>query len=83
MTPEELQKQHEDALGAVIAGLSGKGKASDWALARALIHKAVHLTAERKADEYCAVATFLAEMISHAHGLMHPGADATHGAITH
>jgi hypothetical protein len=83
MTPDELQKQHEDALSAVIAGLSGKGRDSDWALARALIHKAVHLTADRKADEYCALATFLAEMITHAHGLMHSADPTAHSAITH
>ena len=85
MTPDELQKQHEAALTAVIAGLAGKGRASDWALARALVHKAVHLVADQRADEFCAVATFLAEMITHAHGLLHPGDPAApaHGAMTH
>jgi hypothetical protein len=85
MTIEELQKQHEAELTGVVAGLAGKGKDSDFALARALVHKAIHLVADRKAGEFCAVATFLAEMIGHAHGLLHPGdraADA-HSAFTH
>ena len=72
-TIDELQNAHEAALAPVLAGLSGKGSDSDWALVRALIHRAVHLAAERKAAEYCAVSTLLAEMIGHAHGLMHPG----------
>jgi hypothetical protein len=72
-TIEELQKQHEAALDPVLAGLRGKNTDSDWALARALVHKAVHLVAERKAAEFCAVATLLADMIGHAHGLLHPG----------
>jgi hypothetical protein len=85
MTIEELQKGHEDALDGVMAGRAGKGKESDFALARALVHKAIHLVADRKAGEFCAVATFLAEMIGHAHGLLHPGDGAapTHSAFKH
>lgn len=85
MTAEELKKQHEAAVDELIAKLAGKGGESDWALARALVHRAVHLAAERKAAEFCAVATLLAEMVGHAHGLMHP-ADRNapaHGAIVH
>ena len=85
MTPDELQKQHEADLDPAIAGLAGKGKASDWALARALVHKAIHLVAAGKSDEFCAVATFLAEMINHAHGLMHPSDTAApaHRVVSH
>jgi hypothetical protein len=85
MTPEELQKHHEDELAPTLAGLAGKSQDSDWALARALVHKAVHLVAERRAGEFCAVATLLAEMIGHAHALMHPSDSAApaHSAISH
>jgi hypothetical protein len=81
-TIDELQKTHEAALATTLAGLQGRGGDSDWALARALVHKAVHLVAERKAAEFCAVATLFAEMITHAHGLLHPGdrAAPSHGA---
>lgn len=50
-----------------------------WQLSRALIHKAVHHATERgpshdeKAIDYCALATYLAEMIGHAHQLSHGG----------
>ena len=85
MTIEELQKEHEAALTGAIEGRAGKGKDSDFALARALIHKAIHLVADRKAGEFCAVATYLADMIGHAHGLLHPGDRSApdHGAFRH
>jgi ABC-type ATPase involved in cell division len=70
---DELQKRHEARLEAVIQELAGGGQESDLALARALVHKGVHLAADRRAGEFCAVATFLCEMVGHAHGLMHPG----------
>jgi hypothetical protein len=85
MTPDDLQKGHEAALAAALATLTGRGRDSDWALARALVHRAVHLVAERQAGEFCALATLLADMITHAHGLMHPTDDRApaHGAVAH
>jgi hypothetical protein len=85
MSPDDLQKQHESALEPAVAALTGKGKDSDFALARALIHKAIHLVADRKAGEFCAVATFLAEMVGHAHGLLHPQDKSApdHGVFRH
>ena len=82
---EELQKNHEAKLEELLRTLGGRSRESDWALVRALIHKAVHFNADRKAGEFCAVATFLAEMIGHAHGLLHPGdrSAASHSAFTH
>ncbi len=74
-TVDELQKDHEARLDTFLAGMTGKGGESDWALARALVHRAVHLTAARKSAEFCAIATFLAEMVGHAHQLMHSGGD--------
>ena len=85
-TIEELQKGHEAALEGALAGWKGRGGDSDWALARALVHKAVHLVAERKAAEFCAVATLFAEMITHAHALLHPGdgaAPSHRSAVSH
>jgi hypothetical protein len=70
---DQLQSAHEAALAPLITARAGQGTTSDWALVRALVHRAVHVAAERKAGEYCAVATLLAEMITHAHEVMHPG----------
>jgi hypothetical protein len=75
---DELQKQHEARLDAFIQELSREGRESDLALARALIHRGVHLAIDRRAGEFCAVATFLCDMVGHAHGLMH-GADPGSG----
>ena len=82
---DDLQKQMEAKLASAIDALVGGGAPSDLALGRALIHRGIHLIAERRAGEFCAVATYLAEMVGHAHGLMH-GADpaaAAHSDLTH
>jgi len=42
-----------------------------WSVVRGLIHRAVHLAAEGKGVEYCSLATYLGEMVGHAHKLMH------------
>jgi len=73
---DALQKRHESRIDGLIAELGSSGPESDLALARALIHRGVHLAAERRPAEFCALATFLAEMVGHAHGLMH-GVDPT------
>ncbi len=85
MTVEDIQKQHEAEIDRVIAKLSGGGADSDWALARALVHRAMHMVAERRAGEFCVVAGFLAEMIGHAHQLLHPGdkSSPAHSATVH
>ena len=76
---EDLQKQHEARLDALIAELAGQGKESDLALVRALVHRGVHLAADRRAVEFCGLATYLAEMVGNAHALLH-GADPAGGA---
>lgn len=78
-TIDELQKQHEAILNELLRGIGGKSRESDWALVRALIHKAVHFNADKKAGEFCAIATLLAEQTGHAHSLMHT-ADKPAGA---
>lgn len=82
---DDLQRQHEERLTALVNELAALGTDSTAALVRALIHKAVHLAAERKVPEFCGVASFLGEMIGHAHQLMH-GADqdgAAHRDVVH
>ena len=70
-TIKEMQKGHEAKLDALLRELGGKSKDSDWALVRALVHKALHFNADRKAREFCVLATLLADQIKHAHELMH------------
>lgn len=82
---DDLQKEHEARLQTLIGELAGKGGESDLALVRALVHKAVHLAADRKNVQFCALATFLGEMIGHAHQLLHGGdqAAAAHADFVH
>ena len=83
-TVAELQKVYEGKLDELLRELGGRGRESDWALVRALIHKAVHFNAEGKAGEFCAIATFLAEQTGHAHKLLHGGDQpAAHGDFLH
>jgi len=54
-----------------------------WQVAAALIHRAVHVAADGKV-EYCKIATYLAEMVGHAHKLMHQeGAKDPHRDVIH
>lgn len=82
---DQLQKQHESKLNEVLRTLGGRSRESDWALVRALIHRAVHFNADRKAGEFCAIATYLAEQTGHAHRLLHGGDKPTkpHDDFTH
>jgi hypothetical protein len=77
---DELQKEHEARLSALVVERVGRGAESDLALVRALVHRAMHLAADTKAAEFCALATFLGEMIGHAHQLLHGG---DQGAAAH
>jgi len=74
MTPAELQTAFENELTPIVNSLAGRGSHDDMALIRALVHKAVHLAADRRVD-YCLIATLLAEMTQHAHQVMHPEGD--------
>jgi hypothetical protein len=82
---DALQKEHEERLTALIADRIGRGAESDLALVRALVHRAMHLAAETKSAEFCALATFLGEMIGHAHQLLHGGdkGAAAHRDVVH
>jgi hypothetical protein len=42
-----------------------------WAVTRGLIHRAVHYAVEKPGVEFCALATYLGEMVGHAHKLAH------------
>jgi hypothetical protein len=82
---DELQKEHEARISAVVAERVGRGAESDLALVRALVHRAMHVAAETKAAQFCALATFLGEMIGHAHQLLHGGdqSAAAHRDVVH
>ena len=75
----ELEQQADRLLDKLRADFSALGSDSSWRVARAVIHRAVHAAASGGVD-FCVVAGYLAEMIPHAHGMMH-GPDP--GSVKH
>jgi hypothetical protein len=84
MTPQEqIEDRVEEAIRSIekeFAALGGEAKGS---VARALIHRAVHHAAATGGLEYCALATYLAEMIGHAHQLAHGDNPRAHRDVVH
>jgi len=71
---DELERECDKLIGELDLAFEGLGDDARWRVARALIHRAVHAAAKSRQVEFCVLAAYLAEMIPHAHGLMH-GAD--------
>jgi hypothetical protein len=76
---DELEARVDELIAKMAQEFADLGKELRFTLARALIHRAVHHAAVRPSAahqenfdvEFCAVTTYLAEMIGHAHQLMH------------
>jgi hypothetical protein len=68
-------QQLEEKVKAIAADLKKEfadlGEGGGWTLGRALIHQRVHAGTDGGAAQYCAIATYLAEMIAHAHAVAH------------
>lgn len=84
--PEELEARVDEAIARLSKDFSDLGAEVRWAVARALIHRGVHhATLPGGGVEYCTVATYLGEMIVHAHKIAHgdnPKAQ-THSSFVH
>jgi hypothetical protein len=67
---DQLEKRLSEAIAALerefgdLAGLR-------WAITRGLIHRAVHYATEKPGVDFCALASYLGEMVGHAHKLAH------------
>ncbi|MCC6993042.1 MAG: hypothetical protein IT370_00295 [Deltaproteobacteria bacterium] len=70
----ELEREADRIIGELSSAFAELGDDARWRVARAVIHRAVHAAARSRQVEFCVMASYLAEMIPHAHGLMH-GAD--------
>ena len=64
-----------EELGAEVAAAGPEGRS---ALVRALIHRAVHYATAAPGMEFCGLATYLAEMIAHAHTIAHGDTPSAH-----
>jgi len=68
-TQNDIEERIDRAVAELEAALAGEPHLR-WNVVRGLIHRAVHLAADRKV-EFCQLATYLTEMVGHAHKLMH------------
>lgn len=68
---DDLEASAEQLLEELSQRFADLGAEARWRCARAFIHRAVHAAAKSKEVEFCVIATYLAEMIPHTHGLMH------------
>ena len=71
---EQLDARVQKFIDELSADFADLGESLRWTLSQSLIHQAIHYAAERSeldGVEFCTVATYLGEMIGHAHELMH------------
>lgn len=68
---DELEARVGDMIQRVAHDFADLGDDLRWAMTRALIHRAVHFATDRPGVEFCALATYLGDMISHAHRIAH------------
>jgi hypothetical protein len=67
---EDLEQLLADAIAKIEAKLDGEPNLR-WAMVRGLIHQAVHYATEKPGVDFCALASYLGEMVGHAHKLAH------------
>jgi hypothetical protein len=82
---DELEARLNQLIQQLATEFADLGGELRWSITRALVHRAVHYATERPGVEYCALATYLGEMIGHAHKLAHgdnPRAN-THRDVVH
>jgi hypothetical protein len=71
---DELEARAQELAGRLAAEFADLGPDARWLIARALIHRGVHFAVDqdgKKGVEYCTVASYLGEMVGHAHKLAH------------
>jgi hypothetical protein len=80
--PNEIETRVSQAIAQIERDFDGQQNLR-WSIVRALIHRAIHYAAEKPGVEFCALVTFLAEMIGHAHKLQHGDNPAAHDKWMH
>ena len=68
---DELEARVNEMIQRLGKDFADMGEELRWSMTRALVHRAVHYATERPGVEFCSLATYLAEMTSHAHKLAH------------
>jgi hypothetical protein len=68
---DDLEARVNQFMATVSSEFGDLGEELRWSLTRALIHRAVHYAAEGGGVEFCALASYLGDMVGHGHKLMH------------
>lgn len=69
---DDLENRLNEAIQKVANEFGDLGEELRWAVTKALIHRAVHFAADSQGGvEFCTLSTYLAEMVGHAHKLLH------------
>jgi hypothetical protein len=68
---DELETRINQLIAQVTREFADLGDELRWSVTRALLHRAVHFAFERPGVEYCTVATYLGDMVGHAHRIAH------------
>ncbi len=80
---DELDKRLQEMITTLARDFHDLGDGLKWTLARTLIHRAIHFATEKNPVEFCALATYLSEMIGHAHKLAHGDSPKAHQNFVH
>jgi hypothetical protein len=82
---DELETRADDLIQRLAAEFKDLEGDLRWSVTRALIHRAIHFGTDQPGLEFCTLATYLGEMVGHAHKLAHgdnPKANS-HKDLTH
>ncbi len=80
---DELEQRVTDLTQRLATEFKDLDKELRWSITRALIHRAVHFATERPGVEFCSLATYLGEMVGHAHKLAHGDNATAHQDLKH
>ena len=73
---KELRGEMESRIDQQIEALRVRYAGNEWLLVRVLVDRALHLAGRVKGVEFCNLATYLGQMVGHAHELVHGGGEA-------
>ena len=68
---DELEARINELIHKLAHEFADLGEDLRWGMTRGLIHRAVHFATERPGVEFCALATYLGDMVGHGHRIAH------------
>ena len=68
---DDMEARVSEVIARLERDFADLGDGLRWSITRALIHRGVHHASDAQGVEFCALATYLSEMIGHAHKIAH------------